>query len=262
MNTWIQKSLTLAETSAYVDKLFEIYPIEPNGLRELPENIINELKEAYENKDNNELFELLLSLDKFPIDHSFMGMLEINKEIRDRNPNTIKKLTDMLFSLSFEDMIKLCKAPKSSSRQIGPMFKNWLVSKYEFVSKAQFNTITDRVIFLEGSDTKLKEYINDKFDAGLSSPNFKGIDLVFRKADKFYMGEAKLITRSGGTQSNQFNLALKIADLDIDGLNTMGIIDGVPWFINSFKTKINAHSEKNIMSGLLLTDFISAIEQE
>ena len=86
----------------------------------------------------------------------------------------------------------------------------------------------------------------------------KGLDLVFKKNGKTYIGEAKFITDSGGTQTNQLNIALDIAKKDSDNIGSIAIIDGFPWVDNSYLSIITKEAvNKNVLTALLLPEYIS-----
>ena len=81
--------------------------------------------------------------------------------------------------------------------------------------------------------------------------------MVFRKRDKTFFGEAKFITDSGGTQTNQLNIALDIAMKDSDEIGSIAIIDGVPWINKSYLKKIQKVPNKNVLTALLLPEYLS-----
>ncbi|MDI6788906.1 MAG: restriction endonuclease, partial [Planctomycetota bacterium] len=66
MNEWIQKSIKIANSPGYLDKLQAVYPVTIESERPLPQEIKTQLKEAFERKDNLRLIKTLLALDKFP----------------------------------------------------------------------------------------------------------------------------------------------------------------------------------------------------
>ena len=158
--------------------------------------------------------------------------------------------------MNFNELKTLIKAPKSGSRQFGNSFKSWLKSRYEnnFLPFDNFKNYTGNELkFLDGSDKTLKQYLNENF----SIDTEKGLDLVFKKKGKIYFGEAKFITDSGGTQTNQLNIALDIAKKDSDDIGSVAIIDGVPWINNSYLEKIKEEAiNKNVLTALLLPEYI------
>lgn len=258
MTDWINESITLANAPSYLDNLQSVYPFQRNEIRKISNTNINLIKTAYDKKDGTELIEVLLALDKFPIDNKYMGSLKISQALRRNNPKTINAISDILLKLDFDTLITYCQMPKSDSRQMGNVFKSWLQSNYTFVKESEFES-SNSLVFLAGSDAVLKKYVNSKFDANLKEPLYKGLDFVFKKNNVYCCGEAKFISAMGGGQGNQLNVALRVADLDINGIKSLAIIDGVPWLLKCYKNKIQQHAGKNIMSALLLNKFISTL---
>ncbi|MHB1679410.1 MAG: hypothetical protein ACYCTB_02735 [bacterium] len=76
--------------------------------------------------------------------------------------------------------------------------------------------------------------------------------------NKYCFGEAKFITSYGGTQTNQLDIALNVADMNIkNNIETIAVIDGVAWLYDSYLNKIKSRKNKNIMTALLLDKFLS-----
>lgn len=67
MNYYTQLSIELANQRDYLDQLFRVYPLSPDFIREIDNNVWNEITEAYDRNDNIALFSSLLKLDLFPI---------------------------------------------------------------------------------------------------------------------------------------------------------------------------------------------------
>ncbi|OQA31041.1 MAG: Tsp45I type II restriction enzyme [archaeon ADurb.Bin336] len=249
----------MANRSSYLDKLQYVYPFQKNEIRPLSKTNIKLIEKEYRKGNGPKLLETLLTLEKFPIDNKYIGSLKISQKLRENNPKIIKQISDILLELELDTLLTYCQMPKKDSRQMGNVFKNWLKSKYNFVKKSEFESSSDPLVFLQGSDSKLKDYINSKFDANLTEPTYKGLDFVFKKNNIYCCGEAKFISASGGGQDNQFNIALKVADLNINGIKSLALIDGVPWLLEKYKTKMQQNTGKNIMSALLLDKFISEL---
>ena len=253
---WIQKSLDYVYSEGYLEKLMEIYPINRNSFRDVDESIIKNIENNFNNKNKIELVRSCFNLEKFPIDNPYISILR-NNEIFNKNLKVVEMIGDILLQMNFNELETLIKAPKSGSRQFGNSFKAWLKNKYEnnFLSSDEFENYRGNDIrFLAGGDNTLKQYIDENFDINTE----KGLDLVFKKNDKTYFGEAKFITDSGGTQTNQLNIALDIAKKDNDNVGSIAIIDGVPWVNNSYLEKIKKEAiNKNVLTALLLPEYIS-----
>ncbi len=66
MNKWTQQSIKLAKQRGYLDKLHEVYPVELSAERDIDDEVLGNLKRAFNSRDNAQLMKALLALDKFP----------------------------------------------------------------------------------------------------------------------------------------------------------------------------------------------------
>ena len=123
MNEWIQKSIKLANSQGYLDKLFEIYPIETGTPRQIPETLKKEIQKAFNNKNKIELIKKLLKLPKFPIDDPYIASIRRYPFLLQKNPETIERITKKLFSMDIKTILDLSSSPKLPSRQLGHIFK-------------------------------------------------------------------------------------------------------------------------------------------
>lgn len=254
MNKWTKKSINLANSQGYLDRLFNVYPIELGVSRSLPEEIKEEIKQAFENKDKVAFIKELLKLSKFPLDDPYIASLRKHPHLLERNPETIDRIAKKLFSMGIEVILKLAERPKSPSRQLGHSFKKWLkILDYPFVGERDFKDHKS-VAFLDGSDTKLKEFAIKEI--GVKKLK-KGVDFIIKLGGRFVIGEAKFLTGHGGTQNNQFNDAINVARIKKDNVMGVAVLDGIVWF------ESNTHIHRTIksfngvaLSALLLKEFI------
>ena len=260
MNEWTAKSVEIANSAGYLDRLSEIYQINPNPERQIPPEALPIIKELHEKKNApglvKKLIELkkLKELKKFPIDDPYVGCLSYS-DIFSKNPKTVERIGNRLLEFDYNALITLCKQPKSGTRQLGHMFKHW-IKKLGFPSfnEADFNR-SEKICLLDGSDKSLMEHVNSRLGGSLD----KGIDLVLKvKPNNFVIGEVKFITASGGTQTNQLNVALNLTNESIAKTASIAIVDGAVWFNNSYRKKVT-EKEKPIMSALLLKDYIESL---
>jgi len=84
MNIWTQNSFSLYNSPNYLDKLHEIYPMLDNDTRELNSSIKKQLETYYTDRNNEELFKLLLEQEKFPVKDSYKAYFGRIKKIRIR----------------------------------------------------------------------------------------------------------------------------------------------------------------------------------
>jgi hypothetical protein len=254
MNKWIQRSINLANSKGYLDKLFRIYPIELENIRDIPESIKNGVQQAFREKNKIDLIKELLKLPKFPIDDPYIASLRRHPSLLSKNPKTIERISKKLFSLGIDTVLELSAKPKSPSRQLGHSFKRWLRTlNYPFLEENEFKE-SSHIVFLEGSDIKLEKFANNNL--GIKNLK-KGIDFILKIKNKFILGEAKFLTDYGGTQNNQFRDAMNVAKIKKDNIIGIAVIDGIVWF------KSNAYMHRTIksfngvaLSALLLEEFI------
>ena len=58
MNKWIKLSIEYANQRSYLDDLFQVYPTIPEGIREINQEIWQEVEIAFKKKDNLALVNL------------------------------------------------------------------------------------------------------------------------------------------------------------------------------------------------------------
>ena len=75
MNEWIRKSIEIAHSTDYLDKLHEVYPVSHEAQRDLPEENEKKLRQLCEAGDDLELLRELLKLPKFPINDPYVSFL-------------------------------------------------------------------------------------------------------------------------------------------------------------------------------------------
>lgn len=254
MNKWIKKSINLSNSQGYLDKLFEIYPIEVGPRRDATEDIKAETKRAFDSKNKIYLIKTLLKFPKFPIDDPYIASLRRHSYLLEKNPETIERVGKRLLSIYLNDLIALATQPKSPSRQLGHSFKNWLRTiNYPVLEEKAFKKYKG-IAFLEGSDKKLKEFATKELSVrGLK----KGIDFILKTKGRFILGEAKFLTDYGGTQNNQFREAIKVARIKKDKVIGVAVLDGIVWFeSNAYMHKTVKEIKGIALSALLLKEFI------
>ena len=177
------------------------------------------------------------------------------------NPEATDRIGKKLMSYSIEDLLSMAQAPKMPSRQMGNSFRRWLRTQgYEFIEVGEFQSTNETtLLFLDGNDTSLKQYVNENLGLTLGDTR-KGIDFVFRKGNRFCIGEAKFITTPGGTQTNQLDVALEVAEINEKARNvySAAILDGVVWFYGPYLSKIKSRSNLNVMTSLLFQEFVAS----
>ena len=259
MNSWTQKSIDIAQHKDYLDKLLDVYPMNPETTRELDPAKWSKVEKHFNNADLPELISTLLSFELFPIKDSYVAYLKRDKTALSRNSKTVERLGKSLLAMGLDKIKEKCSEPKETNRQIGPMFRNWVNSGklgYEITSDVKkFKTSTDDLILNLG-DEALKEFANSH----LNYNGKKGLDLIAKINNKFIVAEAKFLTDFGGHQNAQFNDAITLVNNTTVNATTVAILDGVPYIggRNTMSLAIRANSEKNIMSALVLKEFLKS----
>lgn len=256
MNKWTQKSLEIANSEGYLDKLLNIYPVGEDLKREISEELKTKICEAYIRKDKKELLRRVLDLKKFPFNNSYVASLRAHKELIEKNPRIVDIITDKLLTVGSEGIMELASTPKSDSRKYGHSFQVWLKNEgFPFYGVKDFEK--SNFGFLNGSDNKLTEYVKNKFQI----KNFKkGIDAVLKKNNKFFIFEAKFLTSDGGTQTNQFEIAMNLAKINKEYLQGIAVLDGIVWFKSGKKMHMGVlKSNCLVLSAFLLKDFIDSL---
>ena len=187
-----------------------------------------------------------------------MAKDEINSDVFIRNPKTIQRISSMLYKMGLDKIYSNCSLPKETNRQIGPMFKNWLMKgnlKYKVVSETEFLSNNNDGI-LDASEDRLKQLAKEKFDYNRN----KGIDFFARVKGKYIIGEAKFLTDFGGHQNAQFEDALALLETNTKNVIKINILDGVLFLYSTGKQyKKITESNSNIFSALCLKEFMDDI---
>src|SRR3989344_900377 len=246
MNKWIEKSIKLANSQSYLDNLFEVYPVVLNLDRNISDELRANTQTVFARKNKKELIKELLKFPKFPIDDPYVASIRRHPHLLDKNPETIKRIGSRLLSIGMKNIMKLATKQKSSSRQFGNAFQNWLSSfEYPILSPKEFKKYNG-ASFLKGSDNELKKFAKSEL-------NIKKLDrrpdFILKVKNKFILGEAKFLTDYGGTQNNQFDNALKITKIKGKNYESMAVLDGIVWFeSNNYMNKKIKKFNNNVLT--------------
>ena len=250
-------SIDYANQRSYLDDLFKVYPTIPEGIRDVNDNLWNNVEKAYSNKNNAQLIRALLKLDLFPVKDSYIAYLKRDALAIERNPKTINRICGRLYEMGLDKLFERCSEPKETNRQIGPMFKDWLSSKalgIEPVGIDEFMSTQDDAI-LHGSDKLMMDFAREE----LNYTREKGLDFVARFNKKYVIGEAKFLTDFGGHQNAQFADAINTVETDGVKAEKIAILDGVLYIKSNnkmFREITETYKSYNIMSALVLREFL------
>lgn len=260
MNFFLKESIEYAQQRSYLDDLYSVYPTINNSIRDIDKNLWGKIEESYDNHDNVELIVNMLKLKLFPIKSSYVAFLRKDKDAIRRNPETVNRLAAEIRDMSLKELYRKCSQPKEANRQIGPMFRDWVARTdwgYPLLRYKEFcNTEKDGICW--GTDQEMKDFATKN----LHYVHEKGLDFLARIHGRYVIGEAKFLTDYGGHQMTQFNDAIATVESRINAVR-VAILDGILYIKSNnkmYKGITEVYSEDNIMSALLLRDFLYTIK--
>lgn len=259
MNKWIRKSIELANSPGYLDRLYVVYPVVQEAEREITTNVKKELKKVYNSGDDMALVKRLLKLPKFPVSDPYVAFLRKNEDFLEYNPQTVNRIAKRIRTLGFDAMIEGITQPKVATRQIGTLFKKW-ISKigYSILPEDEFETFKG-IVFLQGSDAQLKNFAKRKLGCDLD----KGPDFIAKARDIYVIGEAKFLTDYGGAQNANFEDALRLIKGKKGEAIRIAVLDGVVWIKDSTKMfRTVCALEETALTSLLLKDFLESVSRQ
>lgn len=273
MNIWTQKSIELANQQNYLDLLYQVYPISMNLRREISDDIKTEIASAVANREDEKLLRILINETNnkkivFPIKDSYVAYLKHDNSAIDRNPNTVDRITSILYEMGYDDIINKATAPKETNRQIGPLFGDWIrrgsIGGNLTDDEQAFLCSTGNIVY-GGSDDHKAAFAR-KY---LGYTRHKGLDFLAKFNGKYVLGEAKFLSDFGGSQNSDFEDAEATlrAELTPTGntVEQIAIIDGVIYIdrckgqkmANRMRTEFN--DDEVIISATLLRDFLYSL---
>lgn len=260
MNHWMDLSIQFANQRNYLDELFRIYPTIPEGIRDIDQQKWGLIEKAFKQNKKVELLKLLLSLDLFPIKDSYVAYLKRDSSAFDRNPNTVDRLNGRLIELGLDKIYEKCTEPKETNRQIGPLFKKWILKGTLGVPVLKFNQFiaSKENAILDSSDKEMMDFAKKYFEYTRN----KGLDFIGRFNNQYILGEAKFLTDFGGHQDAQFDDAMSTIKTRVVKATIIGILDGVLYIKRNSKMNkdiTTKYQNYNIMSALVLREFLYSI---
>jgi len=260
MNHWLNLSVEYANQRSYLDDLFHVYPIIPEGIRDMDSQAWERVESAFNARNNVELLETLFAFNLFPIKDSYVAYLKRDRGAIARNPATVARLSGRLYEMGLSKLYERCSEPKETNRQIGPLFRRWINSKALGIAPVkvdEFIATKDNAI-LDAGDAELMRFAREK----LNYNRDKGLDFVGRFNGKYVIGEAKFLTDFGGHQNAQFQDAL--STLNATGVEAIkvAVLDGVLYIKGGsgmHEALTGKLAEENIVSSLVLREFLYQI---
>lgn len=266
MNYWTEKSIELANQRNYLDLLYKIYPMSVNLRRELPDKTISNIEKAFNSRKDVELLKILLEQEIFPIKDSYVAYLKKDKTAIQRNPNTVQRLTGILYEMGIDEIIEKTTAPKETNRQMGPLFQNWIDRKTigcdVTADPDEFIKSEENIIF-NTSDAIMEQVAKKHLGYGRD----KGLDFMAKFNGIYILGEAKFLTDFGGHQNAQFEDAISTMRYEMrktnNNVKVISILDGVLYIPGENKMHKRLTSgftdDEVVISAVLLRDFLYSL---
>lgn len=260
MNYWTELSIEYANQRNYLDDLFRVYPIIPDGIREISSDCWDAIEVNLKKKDNLALIKSLLQCELFPIKDSYVAYLRRDKSAAQRNPETINRLAGRLYEMGLDKIYEKCTESKETNRQIGPLFKRWINSGALGILPVALDEFesTRKNAILSASDAEMASWCAEN----LNYTRNKGLDFVARFNNKYIIGEAKFLTDFGGHQNAQFEDAISTIETPNVNAIKIAILDGVLYISGTNKMHsqlLRKAEEYDIMSALVLRDYLYSL---
>ncbi len=257
MNHWLKLSIEYANQRSYLDDLFQVYPLAPEGIRDMDKELWMDIEKAFDARDNAALLANLLKLKLFPIKDSYVAFLRRDKTSLQRNPATVARLCGRVYEMGLDKVFKRCSEPKETNRTIGPLFRRWIRSKSLGVGPLKVGEFMDTAknSILDATDAEMMAFAREH----LNYRHNKGLDFIGRFNGKYVIGEAKFLTDFGGHQNAQFNDAIATIKARNVKAVKIAILDGVLYIKGRdkmFKAITGRLKKENVLSALVLREFL------
>ena len=256
MNIWTRKSIELANQKNYLDLLYRVYPISENVRREISDSTKNDISNFFNGRNNIELLKILIDQTNkkqivFPIKDSYVAFLKHDNSAIDRNPNTVDRITSILYEMGYDELINKATSPKETNRQIGPLFGNWINK-----GSLGVNRVDDELTFLNSTENLIYSGSDDYKSAFarkyLGYTRNKGLDFLAKFHGNSDFEDAELTLRAELTPTDKE--VIKIA-----------IIDGVIYIDKcagqkmARKMRNDFNDNEVILSAVLLRNFLYSL---
>lgn len=269
MNPFLERSVELANNWNYLDLLFNVYPFWENENRSVDQRALDSFILAYKSKNDYLLIQSLLLLDKSPINNPYIALLRWTPNAIKKNPLIVSKVAKSIYARDLNELITQVMAPINSSRQMGPVFRNYLLKEdFPWFYKVNWEDFlryfnSNKKLIVIDSDKNLKD-ISTKY---FWYTRNKWIDFLAKIYNKIIIWEAKLFSINWGSQNNQM----------LDALSTLkqkalpcyvvpiAILDGACWFKSNSKLHtaiVKDNPQENIFSALFLKSFLESLYQD
>lgn len=257
MNEWSRRTLHLVNNQDYLDRLQQVYPHE-EGERYIDQNILNSIRQSFEERDDMALLDKLLNLDKFPYKDSYVAFLRTDRSAIERNPQTVQRISDRLYAMGIDNVIEGVTQPKEANTRRGNQFRNWARSHLSWVGIRQFQLSQEGVIMLDSTELEARNFCNTVMGVGIS----KRPDIVAKSGRRYVIGEAKFLSSTGGNQGRAFDDGMLLATNSSGNAFKVFVLDGIHWIhVGSEQHHRIEYGTAAIFSVLLLQEFLDNVPQ-
>jgi hypothetical protein len=265
LNEWVRKSIRLAESEGYLDKLSSIYPATTLPVRPLNNQLRDKIRLLHKNGDLEGLLKLLLELTKkkhpFPIEHPYASIFRQNPGLIEKNPRVFQELGRVILSMSVEDVIKGVERPTDINRVMGQAFYKWLRNHFSnqgipILPEPQFTSYTGNTLF-DGRNSDILTYVTRTLKLQL----VRGRDFLYKtKSGRFVIGEARFLSTSGGSQNRDLNETIEFIRHTKGKVIGVGVLDGIVWFNRRYVDMLSSlEDDEPALTVLLLEDFLNSL---
>lgn len=255
MNFFLKESIEYAQQRTYLDDLYSVYPTINNNIRDIDKELWGKKEEAFDYEDNAELLRKLFNLNLSPLTNIQITSTGEN-QISAYNKKTISRLANEVRSIVYNEFERKCIKQKNARKKTKSMFRNW-VTRTEWgiprLNNNEFSATDNDAICIS-----TKKEMTDFSKNNLNYSDRREIDFLARINGKYVIGISSLIMGQSKNQISQFHDIIKTAKSNSKAV-TVAILDGVLYEKEDnrmYKEITNTYSEYNIMSSLLLRDFL------
>ena len=257
MNEWARRTLALVNNQAYLDRLQQVYPHE-EGERDVAPDILNSIRESFEERDDTAILDKLLNLDKFPYKDSYIAFLRTDRSAIERNPQTVQRICDRLYAMGIDNVIEGVTQPKEANTRRGNQFRSWARTNFKWVDINQFRLSQDGVVMLDATELEARNFCNTVMGVGIS----KRPDIVAKSGRRYVIGEAKFLSSTGGNQGRGFEDGMLLATNSSGSAFKVFVLDGIHWIQRgSDQHHRIEYGTAAVFSALLLQDFFDSVPQ-
>lgn len=269
MNTWVRRSVELANAQGYLDRLLQVYPVGMGADdKYLSSREEDEIREVIQQGKGLNIVQKLLTFTRFPYNEPYVECLRAYESALPNNPATVKRIADKLQALGPKSVIDGLNRDKMDSRKFGQAFRNWTQTNdfgIPVLPESEFLKC-EKIALLAGGDAYLSKFANNHY----SYKRDKGLDIVAIAYGTPVVGEVKFISRGGGAQNGGFREAISFVKEPSGKAQHIAVVDGIVWSANTFNptrtrttlfgSLATLNENQPVLSALLLREYLESFK--